>query len=226
MSGKLNVLIFGSSGLVGSGVRDACLEDPRIGSVTTVVRKHSGLKNSDLTEIVHDNFLDYSKIEKNLSGFDACFWCIGISYSQAKDEKQYGLITKDYALEAAKVLKGLNPDMTFIYLSGAGTNINSKSNWARIKGEAEEELGKIGFKNQFNVRPASILSANGVKHRLLSYRIISILNPIFKLFFPRFVITNKEIGTAMMLLAQHGNKEKTLENGEMKDLIKEYSKKK
>jgi uncharacterized protein YbjT (DUF2867 family) len=223
MNQKLKILIFGSSGLIGSGVRDTCLEDPKVESVTTIGRKRSGIKSSKLTEIIHNDLMDYSSIEEKMTGFDACFWCIGISYSQVKDEGEYTLVTKDYPLEAAKVLKDLNPDMTFIYVSGAGANIESKTKWARIKGEAEKELREFGFKQYFNVRPASVQSVNGVKHRLLSYRIGYILNPILNLIFPRFILTNKQIGEVLLLLTRKGSEKKTLESGDMNDLINEHS---
>jgi hypothetical protein len=113
--------------------------------------------------------------------------------------------------------------MTFIFISGAGTNAKSKQKWARIKGETEISLGNIGFRDHYNIRPGIIRSVNGAKHSLLLYRITSVLNPVFNLFFPRYIITNRQVGEATVLLVIKGSSKKILENGDMKDLIKEHS---
>jgi hypothetical protein len=220
MSNKLKVLLFGANGLVGSGVLDECLDDERVETVTAVLRRGFDRHHPKFDEIIHGDFQDYSSIEDKLKGYDVCFWCLGIAQSQAKNESHYELITKKYTLAASAILKKLNPDITFIFVSGAGTKVNSRQMWARIKGETEAELGKMGFRNQYNIRPAVIRSVNGLKPKLLSYKIASILNPVFRLFFPNYNITNRQIGKVMIRLALEDSDLKTLENSDMLNLIK------
>jgi uncharacterized protein YbjT (DUF2867 family) len=219
MEKKLKILIFGATGMAGSGVLDACLDDPRVDSVKAIVRKHTGIKSSKITEIIHKDFMDYDPIKNELSGFDACFWCLGISTAQAGGEKNYKRITKDFTLKAAKILSEVNPEMTFHYISGAGTNPNSKTMWARVKGETEKELGNFGFKQNVNLRPAMIYTDNGKKHTLWVYRWFAYLAPITRILLPSLHISNKELGTAMINITLKGSDKTVLENKEIRSFL-------
>ena len=222
---KFRILLFGATGYVGSGVLDECLADKRVGTVTIVTRKRlkkkgkNNLKNKKLTEIIHTDLLDYSAIEDKLSGHDACLWCVGISRSQAKDEAEYTRITKNFTLAAAAVLARLNPDMTFVFISGMGTDRKSGSMWARVKGETEAALGKMKFKHQYNLRPGFIKSVSGQTHSNRLYRLFIPLFPLLKLLTPNTVITNREIGGVMIRLLETAPKKRTFENKEMRALL-------
>ena len=222
---RYRILLFGATGYVGSGVLDECLANRRVQTVTIVtrrsVKKNSKYyrKNKKLTEIIHENLLDHSGIEPQLTGYDACLWCIGISQSQAKDEKEYTKITKDLTLAAARTLARLNPEMTFIFISGMGTNKKSGSMWARVKGETEAALGKMKFKHQYNLRPGFIKSMSGQKHSNWMYRLFIPLFPLFKVLSPSTVITNREIGKVMLHLIETTPKKRTYENKEMRALL-------
>src|SRR5271170_4039542 len=133
---EINVLVFGASGMVGQGVLRECLKDSQVGQVAAIGRTGSGLHNAELRDIVHADLFDYTAVESQLSGFDACFFCLGIS-SAGMSEEAYRRVTFDLTLAAAKTLVRLNPPLTFIYVSGAGTDTSEAGRvmWARVKGQ-------------------------------------------------------------------------------------------
>ena len=144
---EVNAIIFGATGHIGQGVLIECLEHPRVRSVLVIGRKSCGREHKKLREIIHADYLDYSAIEKDLAGYNACFFCLGVS-SVGMSEKEYTLITHDYAIKVAEVLSGQNRDMTFCFISGAGTDEHEKSRmmWARVKGRTENALKHKGQK--------------------------------------------------------------------------------
>ena len=215
MSDKLKVIIFGATGLAGSGVLDACLDDPKVEKVTAILRKNTGRKSSKLKEVIHTDYLDYTAIEDDLKDHNACFWCLGISQSQTKDEAIYKKISREFTLAGAEILSRLNKEMTFIYISGAGTNIDGRMMWARVKGETEKELGSYGFKANYNFRPAMIYSTNEYRHSLWAYRMFALLVPITKRLVPSQHISSFEVGKAMINVTLRGSDKNILENRDL-----------
>jgi uncharacterized protein YbjT (DUF2867 family) len=143
----MKVILFGATGMVGQGCLRECLLDPGVESVLTVGRSPTGQRHAKLREIVHDNFLDYSTIESQLAGFDACFFCLGVS-SVGMEEERYRHLTYDITMAAAKTLAKLNPGMVFTYVTGRGADSTERGRlmWARVKGKTENDLLKLPFK--------------------------------------------------------------------------------
>ncbi len=134
MQAELSVIITRATGTAGSGVLHACLQHPAVSKVTILTRRSIGIEHEKLTELIHDDFLNYESIESEFHGFNACFWCLGVSQAKVRNEGDYKRITYDFTMEAAKVLERLNPGMTFCFLTGMGTDETQKSRmmWARI----------------------------------------------------------------------------------------------
>jgi uncharacterized protein YbjT (DUF2867 family) len=206
---EINVLLFGASGMLGQGVLRECLNDPEVARVVTVGRTLSGLHNAKLREIVHADFSNFTAIESELSHFDACFFCLGVS-SAGLTEANYRRVTYDFTLTAATVLAKLNPHMTFIYVSGAGTDSSGKGRimWARIKGQTENALLALPFKAAYMLRPGIIQPLDGIKSKTRSYRIFysatALLLPLLRASFPDRVSSTRQIGAAMLFLAKQG----------------------
>ncbi len=150
----MRVIIFGATGMVGQGVLRECLIDPGVARVLVIGRSPTGVHDAKLTEIIHDDFLNYSAIEARLTGFDACFFCLGVS-SIGMSEERHRHLTYDLTLAAATTLARLNPQMTFTYVTGAGTDSTEQGSrmWARVKGKTENDLLKLPFKGAYMFRP-------------------------------------------------------------------------
>ena len=162
----MKVILFGATGMVGQGVLRECLLDPGVESVLAVGRSPTGQRHAKLREIVHDNFLDFSAIESQLTGFDACFFCLGVS-SVGMNEERYRHLTYDITLAAATTLAKLNPGMVFIYVTGRGTDSTEQGRlmWARVKGKTENDLLKLPFKAAYMFRPAGIQPLHGIRSK-------------------------------------------------------------
>src|SRR4030088_892232 len=176
----MKVVLFGASGMVGQGVLRECLLDGGVESVLAVGRSLSGQTHAKLREIVHNDFLDFSGIESELAGFDACFFCLGVS-SVGMSEERYRHLTYDITLAAAKTLAKLNPQMVFVYVTGRGTDSSERgrSMWARVKGKTENDLLKLPFKAAYMFRPAYIHPVHGVTPKLPAYRVLlSVIGPL------------------------------------------------
>jgi uncharacterized protein YbjT (DUF2867 family) len=214
------VILFGASGMVGQGVLRECLLDDGVDSVLSVGRSAIGRQHRKLLELLHENFLDYSDVEDRLAGFDACFFCLGVS-SAGMSEERYTRVTYDIALAAARTLARLNPGMTFIYVSGMGTNSSEHggSMWARVKGKTENDLLKLPFKAAYMFRPAVIVPLHGIKSKTMVYRIfyvaLAALLPLLKGRFPKYVTTTEQVGRAMIKIATDGWPKPVLENSEI-----------
>lgn len=217
----MKVLLFGATGMVGQDVLRECLLDPEVDAIATIGRSATGVKNPKLREIVHADLFDYSNIEEDLGGFDACFFCLGVS-SAGMPEAEYKRLTYDLTMVAAKTLCHLNPNMTFIYVSGAGTDSTEKGRvaWARVKGKTENELLRLPFKAAYTFRPGAIQPMHGERSKTGLYRIaISAFKPLFPLlrfFFPNYVLTTEEMGRAMIHLAVSGAPKRILESSDIK----------
>jgi uncharacterized protein YbjT (DUF2867 family) len=218
----MNVLIFGATGMVGQGVLRECRLDPEVETVLTVGRSVTGVQNSKLREIVRPDLYHYSDIEAELKGFDACFFCLGVS-SAGTPEKQYENFTYTLTLAAAETLSRLNPAMTFVYVSGAGTDSSEKGRvmWARLKGKTENALLRLPFKAAYMFRPGVIQPVHGARSKTAAYRIAyALMTPILPLLrrlFPRYILTTEEIGRAMIHVAKQGAPKNILETWDIRD---------
>jgi uncharacterized protein YbjT (DUF2867 family) len=217
----MKTLIFGATGMVGQGVLRECLLDPEVETVQTVGRSASGVQHPKLRELIHPDLFHYAAIEADLRGFDACFFCLGVS-SAGKSEPDYERLTYTLTLAAAEPLARLNPAMVFIYVSGAGTDSTEKGRtmWARVKGKTENAILRLPFKAAYMFRPAAILSAHGERSKTPSYRFLYMLTapviPLVRLFFPNYVLTTEEIGRAMLNVAKRGSPKKILESSDIR----------
>ncbi|MDM0113463.1 epimerase [Variovorax sp. J22R133] len=205
----MDVLLFGASGMVGQGVLRECLLDDDVRRVVVVVRGPLGQSHAKLSELVVKDFYDYSAVESQLSGFDACFFCLGVS-SVGMKEADYRRVTYDLTLAAATVLARLNPQMTFVYVTGASTDSTERGPqmWARVKGATENALLKLPFKAAYMFRPGIIQPLNGVRSKTPLYQgIYNVAGPLFWLLSktsPNLVTTSEKVGRAMLAVARHG----------------------
>ncbi len=214
---KINAIITGVTGMVGEGVLHECLLHPDIEKILVVNRRPCGVIHPKLIEIIHDNFLDISPIEIHLKGFNACFFCLGVT-SVNKKETEYFSLTYTLTIHVAEKLARLNPDMTFCYISGAGTDSTEKGRmmWARVKGKTENDLMKMPFKKVYAFRPGFIQPTKGQKNVHRYYRWFSFLYPSLRLLLPNYVTTLKELGMAMINSVIKGYEKSVLE---VKDIV-------
>jgi uncharacterized protein YbjT (DUF2867 family) len=219
----MNAIIFGGTGMVGQGVLRECLLDPQILHVLSIVRSPSGQQHPKLRELVHANFFDFSEIESELTGFDATFFCLGAT-SAGKTEEQYSRVTYDITMAVAEPLARLNPEMTFVFVSGAGTDSteSGRSMWARVKGKTENALMRLPFKAAYMFRPGVIQPMHGIKSKTPLYRIPYLilwpLMPWLRKRFPRYVTTTEQIGRAMIAVAKYGAPKSVLQNADINKL--------
>jgi uncharacterized protein YbjT (DUF2867 family) len=219
----MQVIIFGATGMVGQGVLRECLVDPGIDRVLVVGRSPTGVRNAKLTEIIHADFTDYSAIEAQLTGFVACFFCLGVS-SIGMSEERYRHLTYDITLAAATTLARLNPQMTFTYVTGTGTDSTEQGSrmWARIKGKTENDLLKLPFKAAFMFRPGVIQPLHGARSKTawvqtvydVSWPLWSVLRRLA----PRLVTSTEQIGRGMIRVAREGYPRKVLEMEDINSL--------
>jgi len=206
--------------MVGQGVLRECLLDPGIHEVLSIVRTPSGQQHPKLRELVHTNFFDYSAIEPELTGYDACFFSLGVS-SAGMDEAKYTHLTYDLTLSAATTLARLNPQMSFVYVSGVGTDSTERgrSMWARVKGKTENALLKLPFQAAYMFRPGFIQPLHGIRSKTRLYQFVyTTLNPILPLLksaFPKSMTTTEELGRAMINVARNGYPKAILETREI-----------
>ncbi len=217
MSKSISVIITGPTGNAGSGVLHACLQHPAVDRVTVLARKSLGRADEKLIEVIHRDFLNYSSIEDQLAGHDACFWCLGVSQSKVRKEEDYHRITYEFTMEAARVLERLNPGMTFCFLTGLGTDEtqNSRMMWARIKGKAEKDLQGLDL-DLYNFRPGFIHPIKGQKSSTIMG---TILYPFIRNS-KKYCVEGDEFGLAMINAPLHGYEKRTLENPDIRALAK------
>jgi nucleoside-diphosphate-sugar epimerase len=208
----LRAIVTGSTGMVGEGVLHECLKHDDVDSVLVVNRKPCGVEHSKLKEIIHKDFCDLSSIEEQLAGYNACYYCAGVS-SVGKTEIEYKHITYDLTMSFAKTIIKLNPEMTFCYISGVGTysTESGRSMWARVKGKTENDLIKLGFKSAYAFRPGYIQPTKGLKNTYKAYKIFAPFYPLWKIIFPKYVSTLEEIGLAMINSTLYGSSKQILE---------------
>jgi len=213
---KLKVIVFGATGMVGEGVMHECLLHPEVESVQVANRRPCGVEHDKLTEILHADFQDFTAIENQLSGYDAAYFCMGVSSIGLKEEA-YNKLTYDLTMHVAQTLKKLNPDMTFTYVSGSGTDSTEKgrSMWARIKGKTENDLLKL-FDSAYMFRPGYIQPIKGLKNTYKVYRFLAPFYPIWNTLFPRYVCTLQNLGLAMIHVSRKSCDTTILENVDIK----------
>lgn len=219
----MKVILFGATGMVGQGVLRECLLDPGIEGVLAVGRSPAGRRHAKLREILHDNFLDYSAIEPQLTGYDACFFCLGVS-SVGISEERYRHLTYDITLAAATCLARLNPRLVFVYVSGQGTDSTEQGRlmWARVKGKTENDLLKLPFKAAYMFRPAAIQPLHGIRSKtawvqaiyVAAAPLLSLLNRVA----PKYVTTTEQVGRAMIKVARDGYPGRVLESADINGL--------
>lgn len=220
----MKVLLFGATGMVGQGVLRECLLDPDVESIVAVGRAPTGRLHPKLREILHGDFADFASIEPQLTGFDACFFCLGVS-SAGLTEEQYARITFGITLSAAETLVRLNPGMTFVYISGQGTDSTEKGRvmWARVKGRTENALLRQPFRAAYMFRPGVIEPRYGARSRTGWYRVLYVaarpLFPILRRALPSQVLATDEIGRAMLLVARNGAEKRILEARDIRTLL-------
>ena len=207
---KIKAIITGATGMVGEGVLHESLQHPDVEQVLVVGRRSCGITHPKLTEILVADFFDLSSIDSNLVGYNACFFCLGVS-SIGMKEPQYYNLTYELTMNFANKLAPRNPGMVFCYISGAGTNDKGKMMWARVKGKTENDLSTLGFGKVYNFRPGIIKPTKGLKNTLSFYKYLGWLIPIVKLVAPGRACSLKELGLAMINAAGKGYDKSVLE---------------
>jgi uncharacterized protein YbjT (DUF2867 family) len=213
-------MLFGATGMVGQGVLRECLLDREVERVLTVVRRATGQCHEKLVELVHENFFDFSAIEAQLSGYGACFFCLGVS-SAGMSEDAYRRVTYDITLAAANTLMRRNAAMTFMFVSGAGTDSSEQGRtmWARVKGQTENALLRLRFNAAYMFRPGFIQPLHGITSRTRAYRLLyavfAPLFPVLRALFPGHVMTTEQLGRAMLRAAKHGAPKAILESADI-----------
>jgi uncharacterized protein YbjT (DUF2867 family) len=218
----MKIILFGASGMVGQGVLRECLRDDAVTQILSVGRSATGQQHGKLIEIVRDDFLDYSDIEPQLAGYDACFFCLGVS-SIGMDAERYRHLTYDITLAAATALARLNPQMVFVYVTGAGTDATEKGRvmWARVKGKTENDLLKL-FRAGYMFRPGAIQPLHGVRSKTAWVQAIYVASaPLLSWLAriaPKYVTTTEQMGRAMIKVARDGYPRPILESEDINSL--------
>jgi uncharacterized protein YbjT (DUF2867 family) len=210
---KIKVIVFGATGMVGEGVLYEALNHDSVESVLVIGRRSCLVTHPKLKELIHHDFFDYSAIEEHLKGYHACFFCLGVS-SLGMNEADYTRVTYDLTMQAATTLSGLNPDMTFCYVSGTGTDSTEQGRvmWARVKGRTENHLAKLPLRAVYLFRPGLIKPTKGQKNVKPLFKIMAWPYPLWKLLFPRMVCTLKDLGLAMINATLTGYPKQIMEN--------------
>jgi hypothetical protein len=209
---KIRAIVTGASGMVGEGVMLTCLDHPDVEQVLVIGRRPCGHTHPKLREILHKDFFDVSPIEDQLKGYNACYFCLGVS-SVGMKEEEYTRLTYVLTMHVATVLARHNPDMTFCYVSGAQTDSTEKGRqmWARVKGRTENDLMKLPFRQVFAFRPGAMTPTPGAKNVLKAYKYVGWLMPVLKAIFPNSVSKISQVALAMIKVTQNGYSKKILE---------------
>lgn len=204
----MKVIVTGATGMVGKGVLMECLDHKNITEVLSISRRSLGMNHPKLKELIHKDFAEFDSVQEQLTGYDACYACMGVSAAGMK-EPEYTHLTYDFTLALARTLLKNNADMTFTYVSGAGTRSDEKgSMWARVKGKTENDLLNIGFKQAFMFRPGGIIPVKGVEPSSKLYRVLinnlTWLIKLIKKMAPNAIVSTAQIGDAMINVTESG----------------------
>lgn len=215
----MRVILTGATGMVGEGVLLECLEHPAVERVLSVSRRSCGRTHPKLSELLVPDFRELDAVEAQLTGYDACFYCAGVS-SVGMSEADYTAITLETPLAFARTLLRLNPGMTFVHVSGALTDSTERGKvmWARVKGKAENELMRMPFKSVYNFRPSLMKPTPGQKHVKGGYQLLRLVYPVLNLFFPGMNL--RDVGRAMIEAARAGAPKHVLEVEDLRELAK------
>jgi uncharacterized protein YbjT (DUF2867 family) len=219
----VKVLLFGASGMVGQGVLRESLLDSDLARVVTVVRRPAGQKHKKLSELVLPDLATLASLEGQLTGFDACLFCAGVS-ALGMTEEQYTRVTYDLTLGVAKTLLRTSPDLTFVYVSGAGTDTSEKGRimWARVKGRTENALLSLPFRAAYMFRPGLIMPLHGIRSSTRWYNVVyAAIRPIYPLLrrvAPTMITTTERLGRAMLAVARKGYATHVLEMADINRL--------
>ena len=222
----MKVLIFGATGMVGGAALRACLQAGDVELVQTVGRAPTGQKHPKLREVVHAEMWNYQGMEEQLTGFDACFFCIGVT-SSGVSEKTYTHLTYDMTLAAATALAPLNPTMVFVYVSGAGADSSATSRimWERVRGTTENALLKLPFRGVYIFRPGMIEPLDGIKSKTAAYRwfysLTKPLLPLLRAGLPNYVLSTRQVGQAMLKVVRSGANKRVLESADINALSRQ-----
>ena len=214
----MRVVITGASGMVGHAVLIEALEDANVKEVLLINRKPLEIQHPKIKEILHEDFSDFGSIADKLENYDACYYCMGVS-SAGISEEQYTHLTYDYTYAFAKIFYEKNPNATFIYVSGDGSDESEKGKvmWARVKGGTENMILNMGFKDAYAFRPGAIIPVKGVRSKTKAYQImytlLSPFNPLLKML--NSVTISERLGRAMLSLTTHPQEEKYIYNGDI-----------
>jgi uncharacterized protein YbjT (DUF2867 family) len=220
----MKVILFGATGMVGQGVLRECLAAPDVAEVLSIGRTPLGQTHQKLREKVQKDLADLSPVAAELAGYDACFFCLGVS-SVGMSEADYRRVTLDLTLAVARTLVARSPGMTFVYVSGAGTDSTERgrSMWARVKGETENALLKLPFKAAYMFRPGAIQPLHGITSRSrlvrIAYAVMAPLAPILEALAPGQITTTERLGQAMLVVARKGAPKQVLETRDINELV-------
>ncbi len=217
----MKIIVTGATGLVGAEVLRQAILDETIEEITAIVRRPLTLQHPKIKTIIHQNFLDYSTLSDVIKKHDAFLWCLGISQSQVSKE-EYQTITYDYTIAAANAVEKVNPEMTFLFLSGMGADSSEKSKtiFARVKGKAENALLKMSFKKLFIVRPGGIKPIHKNPNTAFSNKMMIPFFPILELLYPAMVISSVQLAKVIVHIAKNGSKKQLMENTFLKEIAK------
>ncbi len=217
----MNVIITGATGMVGEGVMLECLAHPEVDEVLSVSRRPYGASFPKLRECIVPDFMKVEDVAQQLTGYDACFFCAGVS-SVGKSKAEYTLITYDTTLHFAETVARVNPGMVFTYVSGMGTDSTEKGRtmWARVKGRTENALTRVGFRAAYNFRPGFMRAMPGQRHLPGPYKAIGWLYPVLRVVIPNYVSTLEDVGRAMIRCVTAGYPKQILEARDINQLAR------
>jgi uncharacterized protein YbjT (DUF2867 family) len=216
----MNVIVFGATGMLGQGVLRECLLATDVDRVLTIGRTRTGLQHPKLREIAHADLWHYDSIEDQLRGYDACFFGLGVT-STGMTEADYERVTYGIAVAAAEILCRLNPHMTFVFVSGAGTDSSERGRimWARVKGRTENAIFRLPFKASYAFRPGVVQPMHGEKSRTAAYRVLYVMTkpllPLLRRLFPGQILTTEQFGRAMLTVVRQGAPKRVLESSDI-----------
>jgi uncharacterized protein YbjT (DUF2867 family) len=213
----MKLILTGATGMVGEGVLHECIQRADVSQILILSRKPSGISHAKVKELLVNDFYNLSDIENQLEGYDGCLFCLGTS-SVGKTDEEFYKISYTLTMSLANTLVRINPNMTFCYISGGGTDSTEKGRmaWARTKGKTENDLMKLPFKGVYNFRPSYLHPTPGMKNTLSYYKYLSWLYPVLKLIMPNSLSTLAELGRAMINACTKGYEKQILE---VKDIL-------